>query len=154
MFQLYCNNDANKVNQNPKYPKMTTPYFHRSDIPAEYTEGLFLPNFIINDEFVLHNVDEPCKPIVQETYTATTTVRQRIKSSNDVIVSGSRTIIDDVLMWSNASSTLLLLFECVNQVFLKYRVSMKIAKCRMFSERFEYVGRDILQAGNTTAKST
>ena len=132
---------------------MSTPYFPRSDVPAEYTEGLFLPNFIINDEFVLHNVDEPCEPIVQETYTATTTVRQRIKSSNDVIVSSSRTIIDDVLMWSNASTTLLLLFECVNQVFLKYRVSMKIAKCRMFSERFEYVGRDILQAGNTTAKS-
>ena len=118
---------------------MSTPYFPRSDVPAEYTEGLFLPNFIINDEFVLQNFDDPCEPIVQETYTATTTVRQRITSSNDVIVSDSRTIIDDVLIWSNASTTLLLLFEYVNQVFLKYRVSMKIAKCKMFSEKFEYV---------------
>ena len=132
---------------------MSTPYFPRSDVPAEYTEGLSLQNFIINDEFVLQNFDDLCEPIVQETYTTTTTVRQRITSSNNVTVSGSRTIIDDVLMWSNVSTTLLLLFECVNQVFLKYRVSMKIAKCKMFSERFEYVGRDILQAGNTTTKS-
>ena len=81
-------------------------------------------------------------------------MRKRITSSNNVIVSGSRTIIDGVLMGYNASATQLLLFECVNQVFfLKYRVSMKIAKCKMFSERFEYVGRNILQAGNTTAKS-
>ena len=30
---------------------------------------------------------------------------------------------------------------------------MKIAKSKILSERFEYVGRNILQAGNTTAKS-
>ena len=29
---------------------------------------------------------------------------------------------------------------------------MKIVRCKMFSERFEYVGRDILQAGDTTAE--
>ena len=81
LFQLYCNNNATKVNQNSKYPKMFTPYSPRSDVPAEYTEGLFLPNFIINDEFVLQNFDDPCEPIVQETYTATTTVRQRITCS-------------------------------------------------------------------------
>ena len=78
---------------------MSTPYFPRSDVPVEYTEGLSLQNFIINDEFVLQNFDDICEPIVQETYTATTTVRQRITSSNNVTVSGSRTIIDDVLMW-------------------------------------------------------
>ena len=128
---------------------MSTPYFPRSDVPVEYTEGLSLQNFIINDKFVLQNFDDLCEPIVQETYTATTTVRQRNTSSNNVTVSGSRTIIDDVLMWYNVSTTLLLLFECVNQVFLKYRMSIKIAKCKMFSERFEYVGRDILQARNT-----
>ena len=124
LFQLYCNNDVIKFNQNPQYPKIFTPYFPRSDVPDEYTEGLFLPNFITNDEFFLQNFDEPYEPIIKETYTTTTTVRQRIISSNDVIVSGSRTIIDDVLMWSNASATLLLLFECVNQVFLKYCESM------------------------------
>ena len=153
LFQLYCNNDATIVHQNPKYQKMSTPYFPRSDVPVKYTEGLFPPNVIINDEFVLQNFDDPCEPIVQETYTVTIIVRQRITSSNDVIVSGSRTIIDDVLMEYNASTTLLLLFECVNQVFLKYRVYIKIAKCKMFSERFEYVGWGILQAGNKTAKS-
>ena len=124
LFQLYCNNDVIKFNQNPQYPKISTPYFPRSDVPDEYTEGLFLPNFITNDKFFLQNFDEPYEPIIKETYTTTTTVRQRIISSNDVIVSGSRTIIDNILMWSNASATLLLLFECVNQVFLKYCESM------------------------------
>ena len=93
---------------------MSTPYLPRSDVPAEYTKRLFLPNFIINNEFVLQKLDEPCDSIVQEAYTVTTTVQQRIISSNDVIVSDSRTIIDDVFMWSNASATLLLLFECAN----------------------------------------
>ena len=35
----------------------------------------------------------------------------------------------------------------------KYRASLKIKKCHLFSDRFEYVGRDILPIGNTTAKS-
>ena len=35
----------------------------------------------------------------------------------------------------------------------KYRVSLKIGKCKLFQDRFEYVGRDILWTGNTTAQS-
>ena len=151
LFQVYCHNDAANVNQNTQYPKMPTPYLPRTDILVKYKEGLFLPNFIINDEFFLQNFDQPCEPRVQETYTTTTTVRKRITFSNDVIVSGSRTIIDDVLMLYNVPATLLPLFECGNQVFLKYRVSTKITKCDMFSEKFEYIGRDVLQAKNTTA---
>ena len=66
---------------------------------------------------MLQKVDEPYEPIVQESYTATTTVRKRITSSNNVIVSGPRTIIDGDLMGYNTSATQLLLFECVNQDF-------------------------------------
>ena len=45
------------------------------------------------------------------------------------------------------------MFECVCKVFVKYRVSFKFKKCNLFNDRFEYVGRDILAAGNTTARS-
>ena len=38
-------------------------------------------------------------------------------------------------------------FNVLTKFFLKYRLSTKIAKCKMFSGRFEYVGR------NTTTKS-
>ena len=56
-------------------------------------------------------------------------------------------------MWYNSTATLLLFFECVNQVYMKYHVFTKIVECKIFSQRFDYVDRDILQAGNTTAES-
>ena len=80
-------------------------------------------------------------------------MRQRTSDRHHTIVSGSRTIIDDVLLWCNSTSVLLLLFECVLQVLVKYRVSLKIEKCHIFSNWFKYVGRDILQTGNTIANS-
>ena len=39
------------------------------------------------------------------------------------------------------------------RVYFKYRESFKLAKCDFLSERFEFVGRDIMPTGNTTAAS-
>ena len=69
------------------------------------------------------------------------------------IVTGSCNIIDDILLWSNNMPTLLLMYECICKVYMKYRVSLKIKKCSFFKDRFEYVGRDIMSLGNTTAQS-
>ena len=80
-------------------------------------------------------------------------MRQKTVDGMHTIVSGSRSIINDVLLWSNSTSILLLLFECLLQVMVKYRVSLKIKKCHIFSDGFEYVGRYLLQAGNTTSRS-
>ena len=44
-------------------------------------------------------------------------------------------------------------FECVCQVFLKYRVSFRLDKCEFMMPRVEYVGHDILNNGNSSALS-
>ena len=74
-------------------------------------------------------------------------------TTDDEHVTGSRVIIDDVLIHSTAISLLLLLLECYMRVYFKYRESFKLAKCDFLSERFEFVGRDIMPTGNTTAAS-
>ena len=80
-------------------------------------------------------------------------IKSKMNKSDRVHVTGSRTIIDDIILWSTARILVLILFECVCRVFLKHRVSFNSKKCEFFSERFEYVGHDILPQGNTTAKS-
>ena len=79
-----------------------------------------------NEVFVLQANESPSDPVPRETYSASTSVRQVVKDGTYTILSGSRTIIYDVLLWSNSCSMLLLLFECVLQVMVKYRVSLKI----------------------------
>ena len=86
-------------------------------------------------------------------YTASTTVRHRVKLGDNTVVTSSRCIIDDIFIWSTSQSCVLLLFECICIVLRKYSVSLKIKKCHLFSDRFEYVGRDIMSLGNTTASS-
>ena len=83
----------------------------------------------------------------------TNVVRQKIKGSLNEHVSGSRVIIDDVLLHSTSLGLVLLLLECYMRVYLKYRESFKQSKCDFLSERFELVGRNITPIENTTASS-
>jgi hypothetical protein len=62
-------------------------------------------------------------------------------------------IINDVLLFSNDIITLLQYLDCVCQVFMKYRVSLKLPKCDFLKGRFEYVGHDITADGNCPAQS-
>ena len=153
LFHLQYNNEPTRVHQSKENMSMTPPFLPKSTIEREYSENLYLPDVIRNDEFLLHDDSKPSEPQPQETYTATTTVRQQVKKSSNVIVSGSRTIIDDILLWANSCSTLILIFECLLQVLMKYRVSLKIGKYKLLSNQFENFGRVILQARNTTAQS-
>ena len=72
---------------------------------------------------------------------------------DDRIYYGSRTIIDDILLWCSNINLVITYFRCVCEVFQKYRVSFKLKKCDFLQERTEYVGYDILSAGNCPASS-
>ena len=69
------------------------------------------------------------------------------------IVSGSRTIIDDIILYCSNKALILLYFECVCIIFKKYRVSFRLDKCEFLKERVEYVGVDIMKDGNAPAQS-
>ncbi len=69
------------------------------------------------------------------------------------LVSGSKTIIDDIILWCSNLELILIYFECVCKVFQKYRVSFRLDKCEFLKDRVEYVSHDILQDGNAPAAS-
>ena len=69
------------------------------------------------------------------------------------LIYGSKVIIDDILLWCDNKKLLITYFECVCQVFLKYRVSFRLDKCEFMMPRVEYVGHDILNNGNSPASS-
>ena len=81
------------------------------------------------------------------------TIRQKMSTSFDSHLTGSRVIIDDIMLRSTSISLLLLLLECYLRIYLKYRTTLNLKKCNFLKTRFEFVGHDILPDGNTTAKS-
>ena len=106
LFQLCCNNCITAVFKKPSNVKMITPLLPKSNKPEEFKEGFYLPNFAIDEAFVLDSGDAPTSQPSCETYTASITVRRKTRNGDHTIVSGSRTIIDDVLAWSTSTSTL------------------------------------------------
>ena len=66
---------------------------------------------------------------------------------------GSRVIIDDILLWASNLDIILLYFECVCEIFQKYRVSFCLDKCDFLKDRVEYVGHDLTPKGNCPAQS-
>ena len=76
-------------------------------------------------------------------------VAQTLILSGKKLIYGSKAIIDDVLLWCDAKSLLILYFEYVCTLFLKYRVSFRLDKCEFMKPRVEYVGPDILNDGNS-----
>jgi hypothetical protein len=77
----------------------------------------------------------------------------RSRHPTDTSHLGDRIIIDDILLWSTLIASLLLLFECVCDVFSKYRVTFQLKKCEFLTDRIEYVGHDITSDGNCPAQS-
>ena len=82
-----------------------------------------------------------------------------LTANNDIIIGGkkliwgSKTIIDDILLWCAIKKFGIILFESVCRVFKKYRVSFRLDKCEFLKSRVEYVGHDILRKGNCPAQS-
>ena len=83
----------------------------------------------------------------------------RVTEANEIfvglkkIVSGSRTIIDDIILYCSNKPLIILYFECVCIIFKKYRVSFRLDKCEILKDRVEYVGVDIMKDGNSPAQS-
>ena len=82
-----------------------------------------------------------------------------LTANNDIMIGGkkliwgSKTIIDDILLWCAIKEIATLLFRCVCKIFKKYRVSFRLDKCEFMKSRVEYVGHDILRKGNSPAQS-
>jgi len=66
---------------------------------------------------------------------------------------GTKTIVDDLLVWSTTIADLLLKLECILIICIKYRLSLKLSKCDFLKRRFEFVGHDIQPDGNSPAQS-
>ena len=77
----------------------------------------------------------------------------KITIGNTLLYRGSRVIIDDILLWASNLQIMLLYFECVCEVFQKYRVSFRLDKCDFMKDRVEYVGHDLTSTGNCPVKS-
>ena len=69
------------------------------------------------------------------------------------IVHDSRIVIDDILLYSTNIHTLIRYFSCVAKVFVRYRLSFKLSKCKFFNPCVEYLGHDLTSRGNCPAQS-
>ena len=76
-----------------------------------------------------------------------------IHLDSDRLYSGTKSIIDDVLIYCSNITCILIYFECVCRVFLKYRVSFRQDKCHFLLDRVEYAGNDLLAHGNCPTQS-
>ena len=122
-------------------PAQRVPHFPCSGLEEEFRTEKFLPAIELDNKYILNGTGEETSPAPSKTCTACTIVKQRTKDKQHQIITGARKILDDVLLWLNCQSTII-------------RVSFKVKKCKLFNERFEYMGKDIMTTGqNTTAQS-
>ena len=76
-----------------------------------------------------------------------------LSNSPAKVVCNDSIIIDDALLFSNHTPTLLYYFSRVARVFTKYRLSFKLSKCDFFKDRVEYVDHDLTANGNCPVRS-
>ena len=69
------------------------------------------------------------------------------------VVRENRVVIDDILLYSTNMFTLIRHFACVARIFVRFRLSFKLSKCKFFDSRVEYLSYDLTSCGNCTAKS-
>ena len=69
------------------------------------------------------------------------------------LVSGSRTIIGDILLFCINLDAILLCLECVWRVFQKYCVIIWLDKCDLLNDSIECVGHDVTDHVNCPAQS-
>ena len=85
---------------------------------------------------------------------------QKVTISEDIFylegmkaTSGTKPIINDVLVWSNNVEDVLLYFQCVCWVFQKYRVKFRLDKCIFLEQRVEFIDHNLTADGNCPAQS-
>ena len=126
-----------------------------NDYDDSCTKALFV-NLEVDKEYTLVDSD----PVIADDKVDTILiegggpiVRSKMANNDRVHRTGSRTIIDDIILWPTARFLLLILYACVCRIFMKHRASYNKDKCEFVAQRFEYVGHDILKEGNTKARS-
>jgi hypothetical protein len=62
------------------------------------------------------------------------TIHQQMSSSSMHHLTGSRVIIDDIMLRSTSISLLMLLLECYLRIYLKYRITLNLKKCNFFKK--------------------
>ena len=89
--------------------------------------------------------------LLNEQVTVTETYEVFIRDKK--LISGIRTIIDDILLLCSNLRDILVHIECVCKFVQKYCVRFWLDKCEFLKERFEYVGHDVTEDGNCPAQS-
>ena len=72
---------------------------------------------------------------------------------NRNIVSGTRIIIEDILLWISCVRALFVYLECICRMFRKHWGNFRINKYDFLKPRVEYVGHDVTNDGNCPASS-
>ena len=57
--------------------------------------------------------------------------------------SGTRSIIDGILIWSSNIPTIFIYFECMCKLFQKYFVSFRLDQYNFLQDRIDFVGHDL-----------
>jgi hypothetical protein len=65
----------------------------------------------------------------------------------------TRSIVDDIVSWSNSIAKALAYMRCQLQVCQAYNLSLKLSKSHIFPNRFEFVGVNVCANGNRPAQS-
>ena len=123
---------------------VNVPYFY------SYTMGAF------KTEWYLLFIEELCDIAIFKGILGThklSLIDDNVYMDNIKLTPGTKSIIDDILIWSNNVQEILLYFECVCKIFQKYRVSFHLNKCRFLQSRVEFVGRDLTSDGDCPAQS-
>ena len=66
---------------------------------------------------------------------------------------GSKTIVDDVLLYAAHVQLLFAFFEVVLEVLQHHQVTIKLKKCKFLEKSLEFVGVDVSTDGNSPAQS-
>ena len=69
------------------------------------------------------------------------------------LILGSKTSINNILLWCDVQECSIISFEYVCKVFQKYRVSFRLDKCEFLKSRVECVVHDILRKYSSPAQS-
>lgn len=157
LFRLECNIQNIEFNHNEtSQPASICRLLPLTNDYEEACTAAFLPNLEIDGEFILNSDTSPlCSSSVKTTPIGggDMVVRQKMAKNNIHHVTGTRTIIDDIVCCSTSKALALLMLEFMCRVSTTYRALSSCIRVNSFYDRFEYVGHDSMANGNTIAQS-
>lgn len=120
LFQLFCNNKSALIIADKSQPMTCIPSLQRSYDNSKFRIDNHLLDLLPDKDYVLTHKDQSYSVPPSDTHTSAIITHQRTLDSALYLITGSRIIIDDILLWGNSQSTVLLMFECMCRVLMKY----------------------------------